>query len=236
MLGQPEGVPNGGNGIAEGQAGLAVPRGSPGAGVGIEQLGRPEGRQGIHAQQHGRGAQDGQVGPLPLGLNAVVGAAFLEGDLDLPAPDEPPQDVDGVGDNIGAEEGLGFKVAGRIADQHPADRHRRAAVIPDGGVGDDVEELCLVSVPVGHRDRAPDGRLIGQTALEFGQARALYGLAPAFTRLALRGRGEQVGVQAQTADHGDAGAHSRQQIERGKGAVADHNDATVGQPTANAEN
>jgi len=40
---------------------------------------------------------------LPLGLNAEVGAAVLEGDLDLPAPDEPPEDVDGIGSDVGAD-------------------------------------------------------------------------------------------------------------------------------------
>ena len=228
-------MPDSGDGVAEGQAGFGVPRRAPGAAVCVEQSGSPEGCQGIHAQQDGCGAQDCPVGPLPLGLNTEVGAAVLEGDLDLPAPDEPPEDVDGIGGDVGAEECLGFEVAGRIAHQHPADRYRRAAVVPDGGVGGDVEDLGPVSVPVGHRDRAPGALRVGQPALEFGQARALDGLASAFPGLAFRGWGEQTGIESQTADHGHAGAHSRQQIKGGKGAVANHDDPAVGQPPANTE-
>ena len=180
---------DGGDGVAEGQAGFGVPRRAPGAAVCVEQSGSPEGFHGIHAQQDGSGAQDCLVGPLPLGLNTEVGAAVLESDLDLPAPDEPPEDVDGISGDVCAEECLGFEVAGRIAHQYLADRNRRAAVVLDGGVGGDVEDLGPVSVPVGHRDRAPDGLRVGQPALEFGQARALDHLASTFTRLALCGWG-----------------------------------------------
>ncbi len=179
---------------------------------------------------------DTESGSIPWRRGAHRAAArVLEGDLDLPAPDEPPEDVDGIGGDVSAEECLGFEVAGGIAHQYPAYRHRRTAVVPDGGVGGDVEDLGPVSIPVGHRDRAPDGLHVVQPALEFGQPRALDGLASTFTGLALRGWAEQIGIESQTADHGHAGAHSRQKIKRGKGAVADHDDPAVGQPPANTE-
>ena len=62
----------------------------------------PEGDKGEQRQQGRRGAGDGFVGPLALGLDTEVASDLFERDLDRPAPDEPAQDVQGVGLLIGA--------------------------------------------------------------------------------------------------------------------------------------
>ena len=69
-----------------------------------------------------------------------VGTRFLEGDLDLPAPDEPLQHVVWRGVEIGGQEGVRVEFPGRVAHQQPADRHgRQAGVIPDGRSGGDLD-------------------------------------------------------------------------------------------------
>ena len=53
----------------------------------------PEGDQGEQRQQGRRGAGDGFVGPLALGLDAEVAPNLFERHFNRPAPDEPAQDV-----------------------------------------------------------------------------------------------------------------------------------------------
>ena len=95
-----------------------------------------QGGPGEEAQQSRRGAGDGQVGPLALGLHAQMGARFLKGDLELPAQDKLLQDLGPVRRRVGAEEGLGIEGAFGISRQHPADKAGRfSRAVPDGGLG-----------------------------------------------------------------------------------------------------
>jgi hypothetical protein len=52
-----------------------------------------QGHDGEQAEQAGRGASDGLVGPLPLGLDAQVVAGLSECDLQLPALRKPAEDL-----------------------------------------------------------------------------------------------------------------------------------------------
>ena len=52
-----------------------------------------QGGPGEETQQDGRGAGDGQVRPLALGLHAQMGPDLMEGDFQLPAQDKPFQDL-----------------------------------------------------------------------------------------------------------------------------------------------
>ena len=78
---------------------------------------------GEEPQQDRRGAGDGQVGPLALGLHAQVGPHLLKepapylirGDLQLPAQDKPFQDLGRVRRWVGAQQGLGGEGALGIA-------------------------------------------------------------------------------------------------------------------------
>jgi hypothetical protein len=95
-------------------------------------------------EQCRRGAQDGQVRPLPLGLDAEMPADFLERRLGAPTRNETGRDVRRLIGEVGAEEGLRLALAGGITDQHPADRRRRqAGMLPDRGAGDDFDALSL---------------------------------------------------------------------------------------------
>src|SRR5580765_3656675 len=69
---------------------------------------RPEGDERVETKQRRGGAQNCEVGPLALSFDAEMGARVLEGDLQLPAGDEPLEDIDGSGVEIGTEEGLGW--------------------------------------------------------------------------------------------------------------------------------
>jgi len=60
-----------------------------------------------------------------------MAALFRDDDFDLPAADQPGEDVARMGIKIGCRKGLGRERARGIADEEPADRHRRhAAAIP----------------------------------------------------------------------------------------------------------
>ncbi len=65
---------------------------------------------------------------MPLCLEPQALTHFLESDLHLPASYEPRDDPLGLRIEISAKESLGlefFFFFLRIADQHPAQRHRR---------------------------------------------------------------------------------------------------------------
>ena len=90
------------DGIAEGQDRFWIPCG--GSRFEFSRFGdvvRPESDDGEQAEQGRRGAKDRLVGPLTLGLDAERGADFRDGDLDLPATDEPGEDVTGTRVDIG---------------------------------------------------------------------------------------------------------------------------------------
>ena len=110
------------------------------------------GGPGKEAQQSRRGAGNGQVRPLALGLHAQVGPHLLKGDLQLPAQDKPFQDLGRVRRRVGAEQGLGVEDALRVADQHPAQEYRRlAGAVPDRGLGGEFHGAGGAVVPVhGH--------------------------------------------------------------------------------------
>ena len=59
--------------------------------------------------------------PRPaLGLDAEMVAHLAEGDLHLPALDEPAHDLQRIASGIGAEQGLRVEALLRIAQQHPS--------------------------------------------------------------------------------------------------------------------
>src|SRR4029450_12448303 len=90
----PDLASHGGEGVGEGRPRLTVPGAArdpePGAAV---EASRQQSDYREQAEQAGRGAQDGQVGPLPLGLDAQVVAHLAEGDFELPSLDEPADDL-----------------------------------------------------------------------------------------------------------------------------------------------
>ena len=106
---------------------------------GIEIVG-PQRYQREQTEKGGGSARDGRVGPLPLGLDTKMTADFGKGDLDGPTADQPAKDVERVGIEISAPKGLRFELTGDVANQHIADRHEAAGVVPDGGARNDLQQ------------------------------------------------------------------------------------------------
>ena len=78
----------------------------------------PESDQREQAEQGG--AQDREIGPLPL--DTEVAANLGQGDLDPPAPDEPAQNRCGFGIEVGAQEGSLLPSASRTSTQRISTR------------------------------------------------------------------------------------------------------------------
>src|ERR1700681_1998086 len=137
------------DGIAEGQEYFWI----PGSGSRLELSGfgkvvRPQRDDGKQGEQGRSGSKNCLVGPLTLSFDTEMGAGFLEGDFDLPTAHEPGEDVARTCVEIGGEEGLRFEFAFGIANEQPADRHRRrAAAIPDGGAAGDFDDAVGSAVP-----------------------------------------------------------------------------------------
>ena len=75
----------------------------------------PEDDEGEQTEQRRSGPKDCLVGPLALGFDAEMGTGLLEGDFDLPATDEPGEDIARTGIEIGCQECLRIELAGWIA-------------------------------------------------------------------------------------------------------------------------
>src|SRR3954451_20714457 len=107
----------------------------------------PERDEGEQAEQGGGGAGDGLIGPLALGLDAEVATDLGEGDLHAPAADEPAQDIERIGGEIGAQEGLRTELILAVTHQHVADRDVMAGMRPDGGTADDLDLALCAAIP-----------------------------------------------------------------------------------------
>src|SRR3954447_22772170 len=94
---------------------------------------RPERDKGEQAEQGGGSAGDGLIGPLALCLDAEVAPDLGKGDLGAPAASKPAQDIERIGGEIGAQEGLRAELILAVAHQHIADRDVMARGRPDGG-------------------------------------------------------------------------------------------------------
>ena len=87
---------------------LAVPAVDQNSRAGtLTELGSQKGDDREQPEQAGRGAGYRAIRPLPLGLDTQMSASLLEGDLDLPAQDEPTDDLQGIPRGIGAQQRLG---------------------------------------------------------------------------------------------------------------------------------
>ncbi len=127
---------------------------------------RPERDQGKQAEQGRCGTLDGQFRPLPLCLDAEMTTDLGEGDLDRPAPDEPAENVERIGREIGAQEGLRFEFAERIAHQDVADGNTTARMVSQSSAGNNLHHPFAVAVPSRHQQRAPTCLRVGEALLQ----------------------------------------------------------------------
>src|SRR3954469_17855794 len=107
----------------------------------------PECDEREQAEQSGGGAGDGPIGPLALGFDAEVATDLGEGDLGAPAASKPAQDIEWIGGEIGAQEGLRAELILAVAHQHVADRDVVAGMRPDGGTADDLNLVLCAAIP-----------------------------------------------------------------------------------------
>ena len=92
-----------GQGIAEGGVWLGVPGGRGDAlALADRETVRQQADNREQREQAGRCAGNCLVGSLPLGLDAQMRPRVLEGDLDLPALDEPADDLRRIAQGVGA--------------------------------------------------------------------------------------------------------------------------------------
>ena len=115
--------------IGKGRQGFAIPgRLTNGKGVLTQELMSKNGHQRKECQQGGGGAQDRQIRPLALGLDAQMSTNLVKGDFHCPAQDKPLDDLESLCLLIGTQQGQWLVSAFWIANEHPTDRH--------GGTGD----------------------------------------------------------------------------------------------------
>ena len=185
-----------GNGVHEGRRRLVIPSGlALGHRVSFLQRVGGQGDPGEDSQQDGRGAGDGQVGPLALGFQAQVGPHLLKGNFQLPAQDKPFQDLGRVRRGVGAQQGLGGEGALGISDQHPADADwRLAGAVPDRRLRREFHGAGGAVIP-GHGHAGPSCLGLVEDRFQRGSPRAFQRRAAVLTRLTgWRGRIES-GVQ-----------------------------------------
>ena len=124
-------------------------------------------------QQDGRGAGDGGGRPLALGLPAQVGAHGLEGDLHLPATQEPGHHRVRCALRVGAEQGRRCADPDRVPQQDPTQGHDGlAGVVPEGCARGIVQDLAAPVVPA-YGQRSPGRLWVCQPLPQRGQTRPL---------------------------------------------------------------
>jgi hypothetical protein len=159
-------------------------------------------------------------------------AHLAEGDLHLPAPDDPADDLQRVAGGIGAEQGLWVEAVLRIAQQHPTDRQDwQASLAPNRGSGTDLNDALPLPVPRGHGHPLPARGPIHQHVREVRQARALGARTPDRPSPARRRRFVQRRIEPQAGDADEAVPNQgHQEVQGGEAAVAQQHDLAPGQP------
>src|SRR6202040_2946205 len=101
---------------------------------------------------------------------------------------------------VGGEECLWLKLASRIADEKPSNRHRRhAAAIPQCGAGGDFDEAVGSAIPKADTVTLPDDPTILDDGGQLFQGLTFDRPAAAAFAL-LRREVEQVGIETQAGD------------------------------------
>src|SRR4051812_28131324 len=159
---------------------LAVPAVGPNSRAGLMmELASQQGHNREQSEQTWSGASHGMVRPLPLRLHTQMGASLLEGNLDLPAQNEPADDLDRIALRVGAQQGLRREAAEGIAQQHPAEGNdRSSAMTPHGRGRAKLHHAISFAIPARHRDSAPACARLDQHISKGWQASA-FGARPA---------------------------------------------------------
>ena len=139
----------------------------------------------------------------------------------------------------GAQQGLGSEGLLRVADQYPADEHRRlAGAVPQRRLGGEFHGAAGAVVP-GHLSAGPVERGLVE---QWFQRRAAVGLSAAaavLTQLTGRRRRIEGGVQTQSGDEGyrfTEGLTAVEQVQHGIAIVSHQHQRALGQPATQLQN
>jgi hypothetical protein len=164
-----------------------------------------------------------------------VRADFFKCDLDLPAAHEPGQDVLGAGVEICRQECLGIELALGVADEEPADRHRRnSGTIPKCCPAGDLDEPIGSTVPETDAAALPLHLGILEDGGELPQSLALD-RRPTAAFAFWRRKGKQVGVEPQSCDDTDILAHRSEELDSRECTIGDQDNIAVGKPAADLQ-
>src|SRR5918992_2345616 len=160
---------------------------------------------------------------------------LLEGYLQLPAHNEPADDLLRICIEIGTQEGLGFEPSFGIMDQDPAYGHGgQARGVLHGRLRSDLDRALPAPVPVSDLGGVPNGfRIFGHNS-KVGQALALYAQPPYLARASWRSRFVEGSIQAQAGYEGDGVcefAAALELFERCVSAVGYGHDLTLWVPS-----
>jgi hypothetical protein len=107
----------------------------------------------------------------------------------------------GVASRSVETQGLGREFASWIADQHPADGHRRlAGMVPDRCLRDDLDDATLLAVPARYAQRRPERRRIVPDLLQGGKPLADHARTAILARLAWGCGRKESSIQAQARE------------------------------------
>src|SRR5579859_6823319 len=223
--------------IAEGRSGLVVPGRLPdGQLTAFGVLMGHKRHQREQRQQGGRGPQDGQVRPLALSLHTQVFSDLMQGDFQLPPQDKPLYHLHRGNLQIGREQGLRLELAFGIADHDPTNRQRRlTAVIPDGGVGDNLDNTTPFTIPVRNADPHPFRFAVLSHVLQGWQALTFLTWGAVLMGPSRWSGFIQRRIHPEPNDQADWPWQLRQLKQpqnRGKTAVRDDDQLPLGQPAA----
>ena len=200
-------------------------------------IGRPKRNERKQPEQRRRRPRDGEIGPLPLRLDAEMRAALLECRFDGPTMDESSENLDWCRIEISAQKCLRIAHPRGIAHEHPAYRRRRQpGMIPDRRSSRDLENASFIAIPIGHRQPGPARRFVFEHLGELGQRASFLGRPSALSRTAFKRWREEVRVEPQPRDETDMTANRGDQIERCETGVGDDDDLAIWHPSPNLEN
>lgn len=145
---------------------------------------------------------------LALRLDAQVRADLVARDLELPAADEPGEDLLRRSVEIGAQQRLGAESASWVTDEHPADRHwREAGRVPHGRLREHRDRAIGFPVPVGNREPGPHRLRALDAVGAVGETLTHQPGTPLLMGQPQRWWGEQPRIEAQPGDDGRHAAH-----------------------------
>ncbi len=204
--------------IGKGGQGFVIPGSlTNGKGMFTQQLLSKNGDQRKERQQGGSGTQDRQIRPLALRLHAQMCTYLVKGDLYCPAQDKPLHNLDRLCLLIGAEQGHGLVLALGVANEHPADRHRRnGGLIPESRASGNFHLTRRSPIP-GQRVFLPLRCGIGEASRQLGLLFAFQRIEASFSCFSYCwGRLVQTGIQTQSCHcthTGQAAADFQQEVQ-----------------------